>query len=128
MKLLLSILISLTLNASYVKWQGDFEIAHQEALKENKALLVLLVDKHRETTQKLLKTSFMNQKYIDEINKKFISILIIKGQKNSYPVELLYTLEYPTLFFLDKYELNFCPKVSGKITPEILSKKLKECF
>ena len=128
MKTLLSLLLSLALNASYVKWQGDYEVAHREALKQNKSLLVLLVDKEIDLTKKLLVRSFMNQAYVKEINRKYISVLVTKGQKGSYPIELLYTLEYPALFFLDKHELYSCSKISGDLSSEILSLKLKECY
>lgn len=128
MRLLFSLLLSLSLNASYINWQGDYESAHREALAQNKSLLILLVNKNQKATQKLLQETFMNQPYIEEINKNFISILVTKGQKSSYPIELLYTLEYPTLFFLDKYELYSCTELSTEISPKTVSKKLKECF
>ncbi len=128
MKLLLILLTTLSLNASSISWRGDYEKAHQEALSQNRSTLILLVEKNSKTTSKLIQETFMNQKYIAWINKKFICVLITKGQKSSYPIELLYTLEYPTLFFLDRYELYSCPSISGGISAQNLSKKLKECF
>ena len=128
MKLLLFLLIALSLNASSVSWRGDYEKAHQEALSQNKSLLILLVEKNSKSISGLIQETFMNQKYIEWVNKKFICVLVTKGQKSSYPIELLYTLEYPTLFFLDRYELYSCPPISGKISVDNLSKRLKECF
>ena len=114
-----------SLNASYIKWHSDYERAHTKALKENKNLLILLVDKK---STELIKSSFINQPYIEEINKNFIAVYVVKNQKSSYPIELLYTIEYPAVFFLNKYELYSCDNLSGLITPQILSKKLKECY
>jgi hypothetical protein len=62
----------------------------------------------------------MNQKYIDTINEKYISVLIIKDQKSSYPIEMLYTFTYPSLFFLDENELFIHEPLRGDITPEKL--------
>lgn len=123
--LFLSLLVCLSLNASYVKWQSDYEQAHRQALKEDKKLLILLVDK---PSSELIKNSFVNQAYVEEINREFISVYVMKNQKSSYPIELLYTLEYPAMFFLDKYELYSCEALSGNIEPDTISKKLKDCY
>jgi len=114
-----------TLNASYIKWQSDYEMAHREAVKENKHLLILLVDK---PSSALIQASFINQEYIQEINREFIAVYVKKNQKVSYPVELLYTLEYPALFFLDKYELPSCEVLSGDLNSQRIKKRLKECY
>ena len=123
--LFLSLITFVALNASYVKWYSDYELAHKIALKENKHMLVLLVDKK---DNKLISENFINQTYVEEINREFISVYVMKDQSSSYPIELLYTLEYPAIFFLNRYELYSCESLSGEITPFILSKKLKECY
>jgi len=122
------ILVSITLSASYIRWYGDYEDAHRESLKQNKQLLVLLIEKNSIKAKNLIKNSFMNQSYIDKLNEKFISVIVTKGQKGSYPIELLYTLEYPALFFLDKHELFLCDPIEGDITPKQLSKHLENCL
>ena len=118
-------LFTFSLNASYVKWHSDYEKAHRKALKEDKNLLILLVDKPNSA---LIKENFVNQAYVEEINREFISVYVVKNQKSSYPIELLYTLQYPAIFFLNKYELYSCDTLSGAIRPELISKKLKECY
>ena len=119
------LLFVLSLNGSYIKWQSDYEKAHRVALKENKNLLILLVDKQ---SSELIKRSFMNQAYVKEINREFIAVYVMKNQKSSYPIELLYTLEYPALFFLDKYELYSCEYLSGELSPELIAQRLKKCY
>jgi thioredoxin-related protein len=111
---------TLTLYANHVRWHSDFDEAHKLALKQNKMLLVLLIKKDCLTCKDTIKTSFMNQKYIDTINEKYISVLIIKDQKSSYPIEMLYTFTYPSLFFLDENELFIHEPLRGDITPEKL--------
>ncbi|EDZ62926.1 hypothetical protein SMGD1_1420 [Sulfurimonas gotlandica GD1] len=124
--LLFTLLLS-TLCANHVSWQGDFDKAHQQALKEKKKLMVLLIKKDSpESTEALTKT-FMNQPYIDKINREFISVLVIKDQKSSYPIEMLYTLTYPSLFFLDNRELFVCKPIRGEVTPNKLNSYLEKC-
>ena len=123
---LISILI-LTLSASHVRWYGSFDEAHKQALKYDKKLMVLLIKKDCQVCKESIKSTFINQSYIDDINRDFISVIITKNQKESYPIEMLYTLAYPTLFFLDNRELFICKPLKGKITPEGFKKHLKLC-
>lgn len=124
--ILVSILFSI-LQASHVSWQGDFDKAHQQALKENKKLMVLLIEKECKECIETIKTTFINQSYIDIINREYISVLITKNQKSSYPIEMLYTSTYPTLFFLDNRELFVCKPIRGGVTPDKLKSYLEQC-
>lgn len=118
-------LLTLTLNANHVSWYGNFDKAHKQALKENKKLMVLLIEKDCKACQNTLKTTFINQSYIDKINDDFISVIVTKNQKESYPIEMLYTFTYPTLFFLDNRELFVYKPIRGEITPDRLKDRLK---
>ena len=115
------------LEANYISWHYDFDKAHHKAVEEKKYLIALLLDKEISQYRDMIKKVFMNNEYIDEINDNFISVIIVKDQKKTYPVELLYTLEYPALFFLDNEELFICKPLLGKITPEMLESHLKIC-
>ena len=128
MKLLsLVLLLALTLNANHVRWFSNFDEAHKEAVKQNKHLMILLIKEDSPECKDTIATTFMNQTYIDKINKEFIPVLITKDQKQSYPIEMLYTFTYPTLFFLDEQELFSCKPIRGDITPQRLKNYLKEC-
>lgn len=126
-QLFIIILITLSLNADHVRWFFEYEEAHKEALRQNKHLMVLLIEKDSPVTKETLKSAFMDQPYINEINEDFISVLVAKDQKGSYPIEMLYTLTYPTLFFLDRYELYSCKPIRGQITAEVLKKHIAKC-
>jgi thioredoxin-related protein len=115
------------LQANHVSWYANFDKAHQQALKEKKNLMVLLIEKECVACVEALKDTFMNKKYIDKINNNFISVLITKGQKSSYPIEMLYTFEYPSLFFLDNTELFICEPIRGGVTPDKLDSYLEKC-
>ena len=120
----LLLLISLSLNADYVRWFSSYEKAHKEALLRDKVLMVLLLQTR---DNKLLKDIFMEQSYIKTLKKDFVSVLVIKDQKNSYPIELLYTVQYPAIFFLDENELMICDILSGIITEKTFQKYLNKC-
>lgn len=120
-------IFSLLLNASHVNWYGDFDKAHKKALKQNKSLIVLLIEENCDSSREVIKKTFINQPYIDKINKDFVSVIVTKNQKASYPIEMLYTFTYPTLFFLDNRELFLCEPMRGGISPENLKKYLKLC-
>jgi len=124
---LISTLLAVALNASHISWYGNFDKAHQAAIKENKKLMVLLIKKDCKPCQDSIKTTFLNQPYIKDINDNYISVIVTKNQKESYPIEMLYTFEYPTLFFLDNRELFFFISIRGKIAPDKLKSYLKQC-
>ena len=117
----ISLFLVLKLSAEHVLWYSNFDEAHQRAIKERKMLMVLLIKKDSLTCKDTIKNSFIDQKYINNINKKYISVLITKGQNSSYPIEMLYTLTYPTLFFLDENELFITEPIRGDITPKKLN-------
>jgi len=113
-----------TLNASNVRWFSNFDNAHREALKQDKHMMILILSKEKD----VLINAFMNQPYIEKINKNFISVIIVKNQKSSYPIELLYTTNYPALFFLNKEELFSCEPIIGEISPDTLRNHLDLCY
>jgi len=120
-------MLVLTLSANHVSWYGSFDKAHKKALKDDKKIMVLVIEKDCKVCKEAIKTTFINQPYIDDINKDFISVIVTKNQKESYPIEMLYTFIYPTLFFLDNRELFVCKPLKGKITSERLKNHLKLC-
>ena len=125
--LILTILLTLVLNATHVNWNSNFDAAHQQAIKEGKKLMILLIKKDCDLCIKAIKETFMNHSYISKINDNFISVLITKDQKMSYPIEMLYTYVYPSLFFLDNNELFICKPIRGEISPDKLKNYLKKC-
>lgn len=122
--ILSSLLIAVHLHADHVRWQGDYEKAREEAVKEKKRLMVLLIEKECVPCIKMLRTTFNGQPYIKHINEKYISVLVTKGQKASYPIELLYAIEYPSVFFLDSKEIFERDPITGYADPETFTKHL----
>lgn len=87
--------------------------------------MLFLQEKDCSECKKMLKTTLYNQKYIKEINDSYISIIVQREDKISYPIELFYTLTYPTIFFINTEDESFLIKpIYGYVTP----KNFKEFF
>jgi len=121
------IFFALSAHATHIQWQGSYELARKSAQTENKNILVFLVKDNNEKIRKVIQKNFMNQPYIEKMNAKFVAVIVQKGTRQSYPIELLYTQTDPVLFFLSAEELFLCKPLEGVITPLKVSQKLSEC-
>jgi len=123
-------LLPLLLQANFVSWLGDYDAAHQKALKEHKPLLVLLVKKNEPRASTLIQNSFMNQRYVESINQKMVPVIVTYEGALSYPVEMYYSTVFPTLFFVDSSREVFLtdPLYDIAITKENIKKKMVEIF
>ena len=100
-KYLILWLLPLLLSANFVNWLGNYDLAHQKALQEQKPLLVLLIKKRDPLSSHIIKNSFMNNKYVDLINEKMVPVIVTYEGTLSYPIEMYYSTKFPTLFFVD---------------------------
>lgn len=125
-KLLFFLLIPYILSAEHVLWQSDYEKARLQAVEEGKGILVFLIKKECSQCQKMLQTTFMNQDYIAKINEQYVAVIITQDQKGSYPIEMLYTLEYPTTFFLTSSEGFEREALQGYTTAEMFKNYLQK--
>jgi len=107
LKYLLLWLLPLLLSANFVNWLGNYDVAHQKALKEHKLLLVLVVKKNNSLSSQIIKNSFMDQDYVDKINSKMIPVIVTYEGALSYPIEMYYTTVFPTLFFVNSGKETF---------------------
>jgi len=122
------ILVVISLHAEHVQWWANYDAAHQEALKTGKLLMVLLVENNCSSCDKILEITFLNQPYISTINKKYVSVIVKKGQKQSYPLEMLYSMTYPAIFFLNQEELFVGENIFGYIRPDEFEEHLRKEF
>ncbi len=122
--LIKTILISLFLlttslfASSSIKWHGDYTKALLSAKKQNKNIMLFLQEKDCAECKKMLKTTLYNQNYITKINDSYISIIVQREDKISYPIELFYTLTYPTVFFINTKDESFLTNpLYGYVSP-----------
>ena len=130
LKYLLLWLLPLLLQANFVNWLGDYNMAHKKALHEKKPLLVLVVKQGTSLSSKIIHTTFMNKPYVDRINREMIPVIVTYESALSYPIEMYYTTVFPTLFFVDSSrEVSLTEPIYGEvITVEAVKEKMIEIF
>ncbi|SFZ99020.1 hypothetical protein MNB_SV-5-934 [hydrothermal vent metagenome] len=115
LKYILLWILPIVIFANHVHWLGNYDVAHQVALEEQKPLLVLVVKKNKHFSNTVIKNTFMNQKYIDKINSEIIAVIVTYEGLLSYPIEMYYTTVFPTLFLVDSQkELFLHEPIYGK--------------
>jgi len=126
-KVFLFWLLPLTLFANHIYWQGNYDKALHQAHTEHKPLLVLVINQQDNKIDDILKTSLMNQTYIDIINKEMIAVMVTYEGRSSYPIEMFYTRVFPTLFFVDSQTETFIhePLYGEQITRKVLLRYLR---
>ncbi len=123
---LFSLFLSLTW-ANHISWYGDYDKAFMQAQKEQKPLMVLLVKKDSPQCKIVIKNAFMNNRFVDILNKNVISVIVTFGNKASYPREMYYTTVFPALFFTDYRDETFLAKqLYGNISKKDIEKLIKE--
>jgi uncharacterized protein YyaL (SSP411 family) len=93
--------------ANYIHWQGNYDKALKQAHSEQKPLLVLVVKRDDIQIHNILKTTLMNQPYIDTMNEKMIAVMVTYEGRSSYPVEMYYTTVFPAMFFVNTQTETF---------------------
>lgn len=106
MRKILLILILLLSNLSSntipnnISWYHSYDKALISAQKEKKNLMLFVASSKNNNSNEILKQYFLNQDYIEYINKNFVNVLITIEHKTSYPIELFYTTSFPSIFFV----------------------------
>ncbi len=101
---------TLFIDADHIHWLGNYDKALQEAQKEHKPLMVLLVKKECPSCNDVIKDSFMGQEYVKYLNEKFVSVIVTYEGRESYPIEMFYSTSFPTLFFVSSETETFLVK------------------
>ena len=104
-----------------ISWHGSYDKALEIAHKEKKNMMLFISSSRDSNSNEILRKYFMNQKYIDYLNKNFINVLISVEHKTSYPIELFYTTSFPSIFFVAYKDESF-------LTHPIYHFKSKEDF
>ncbi len=100
MKKIAILLLSVLLYSHKLSWQGNYEKALALAKKGHKKLLVLIVKK--DTPYANIIKSINRVKGISDHYIPFIGLF-----DTNYPIELYYTTQFPTLFFVDPKNETF---------------------
>lgn len=111
-------LVISSLYANHIKWLGNYDKALQQARDKHKILMVLLIKNSSQKCKETVKNIFTNQPYIDELNQKTVAVIVNISNKHSFPIELYWSREYPTLFLVDSSSEVFIHKPLENITKE----------
>ena len=115
------------INADHIHWFGNYDKALQKAHKEHKPLMVLLVKKECPSCNDVIRDAFMGEGYIKYLNQKFISVIVTYEGRESYPIEMFYSTNFPTLFFVSSQTETFLsePLYGKSIDVKAIEKILK---
>ena len=96
-----------SLYSQNIKWQSSYSKALELAHKEQKNLMIFIASTKTNKSREILQKYFKDEKYIDFLNKNFINVLVTVEYKTSYPIELFYTTEFPSIFFASYKDESF---------------------
>ncbi len=83
------------------RWYGSYQMAREEALRKEKALLVYLVSPEDLRKAPLLQTLRKNPALEQRLFKAFVPVILAAKSRSRYPIELYYSPVLPALFFMD---------------------------
>lgn len=107
--------------ANNISWYSSYDKALEIAQKEKKNLMLFIASTKDKNSSEILRKYFQNQDYINYLNTNFINVLITIEYKTSYPIELFYTTNFPSIFFASYKDESF-------LTHPIYNFKSKEEF
>jgi thioredoxin-related protein len=109
-KRIISLLLLISFaHANHIRWQGDYKKALKEARDTHKDLMVLLIKNNCLECKKIVQNIFTNRPYIETLNKNFVSVIVNIDNRSSYPIEMYYSNDYPSLFFVNNEDETFIP-------------------
>lgn len=81
--------------------RGEYEMARQEAIREGKALLLLLDTPGDGQGAAMVRRMLEDASLRRLLAERTVVVLIMAGTKSRYPIELYYTTRFPALFLID---------------------------
>ena len=105
--ILILILLLSNLFSNNIFWYSSYDKALMIGQQEKKNLMLFIASTKSYNSNEILKQYFLNQNYVEYINKNFISVLITVEHKTSYPIELFYTTTFPSIFFASYKDESF---------------------
>jgi hypothetical protein len=99
--------------AGHIGWGGDFDRALEASRKSGKPMLVVLVKRGCAPCGRLVAAMAADEALSRLIREKTVPVLVTK-ENEDYPIELLYTLAYPTIFLLSPEETFLTAPIRGE--------------
>ncbi len=99
-----------------VVWQPSYRSAKEEAQKQNRPMLVILVSHTCRWCRKLENRTLQNPEVVEYINGHFVPVLVYREDRN-FP-DFISSSLVPTTFFLTPDEKNIIKPAVGYWEPE----------
>ncbi|WP_201353659.1 DUF255 domain-containing protein [Hydrogenimonas urashimensis] len=119
--------IQVVVAAERVHWYGRFDAALEVSQRTKKPMLVLLVTKECDACRHLLVKTFGDSQIAHLVNENAIAVIVTK-ENEDYPIELLYSTRFPTLFLLSPEENFMMEPLRGEVDKALLRRILEEKF
>ncbi len=127
MRQLLMIIFTIsTIYADTIRWQGNYDEALQQAKEDKKVLMVLLIKSDCQECKNIIRDIFMDKPYIEELDKNIVAVIVNIDNKHSFPIEMYWSGEYPTLFFINSLNEIFIHKPFYNVTQKDIEDILME--
>ncbi|WP_456451472.1 thioredoxin family protein [Hydrogenimonas sp.] len=99
-----------------IVWQPSYRVALEEAKKQNKPMMVLLVSHTCKWCRKLENRTLQNPEIVAFVNKHFVPVIVYREDRN-FPTDRIRSSLVPTTFFLTPDEKNLIKPVMGYWEP-----------
>lgn len=111
--------------SDHIRWQNNFDEALFKAKEEKKEIMLLVLKKECAECKKFFVEVFNDKEVQKEVNRKYIAVVVFFEYENSYPIELFYTQNFPSLFFVSSKDESYLQKpLRGYFTKDDVLKSL----
>lgn len=94
----------------HIRWRNDFDKVLVEAKRTQKDILLLILKKDCDICKSVFTDIFNEKEIQDKVEQKYVPVVVFFENKNSYPIELFYTIRFPALFFVSREDESFLKK------------------
>ena len=108
-----------------IHWRGDYDRALAESRQSGRPMLVVLVRRHSFRCAEQLRRLGEDAALVRLLNRSFVPVIVTE-ENGAYPVELLYSTVYPTIFLLSPRETFLMPPLPGGADPSGVRMRLEE--
>ena len=109
--------LSLFAGDGRIRWHGVFDRALEESRATGRPMLVLLVRRNCAPCSRMVAKAMGDERVVRWVKEHAVAVLVTEGV-GDYPIEMLYTLEVPTLFLLTPQETFLRPPLRGERNAE----------
>ena len=116
MKKMMLLMLTAGMLMAEILWEPSFRAAQEEAKKENKPMLVILVSHTFRWCRRLENRTLQNPQIIDFVNENFVPVIVYR-EDGGYPREVIRSSAVPTTFFLTPEGKPFMKPAPGYWEP-----------